>query len=73
MSLKYESVRTKNMLLHLKHGQKHRINGPAVLWKDGTIRYRQYNQLHRMDGPAVINSEDGNKWYCRGERNVPKI
>jgi hypothetical protein len=37
---------------YLRHGQAHRLDGPAELWRDGTFFWCQYNDLHRDDGPA---------------------
>ena len=45
-----------------QNGQYHRIDGPAVEFKDGTKWWWQNGILHRIDGPAV-EYPDGNKSY----------
>ena len=65
MTLAYETIRERTFLFHLVHKQLHRIDGPASIWEDGEMRWRQYNMLHRTDGPARIL---GNTYsfYIRG-------
>ena len=42
---------------------RHRLDGPAVEWSDGTKAWWVDDKLHRLDGPA-IKREDGTKeWY----------
>lgn len=35
-------------------GRLHCVDGPAVLWKDGSQSWWFHGKLHRLDGPAVI-------------------
>jgi len=49
------------------NNQKHRVNGPAGIWKDGHKEWWIHGQLHREDGPA-IECRDGTKyWYLHGK------
>jgi hypothetical protein len=49
------------------HGQRHRIDGPAILWDDGAYCYYRNDELHRTDGPAVV-WEGFKKWFINGEK-----
>lgn len=58
MSLKYQVKRTPYCLIYYRHGEKHRIDGPAFGWMGSEYEWIQYNKHHRLDGPAKIS-----KWY----------
>lgn len=51
--------------------QVHRLDGPAIIYPNGTKRWYQNGLLHRLDGPAVeyFSGTDGHhtKWWIRGE------
>ena len=44
------------------NGQRHRVNGPAIEYADGTKRWYLNDKLHRENGPAVEYA-DGEKWW----------
>ena len=46
-------------------GQLHRLDGPAVEWKDGS-RWYQNGKLHRTDGPAVVYANGTKYWWQNG-------
>ena len=48
-------------------GQYHRIDGPAILWANGSKMWWQNEQLHRTDGPAVEWADGRKRWYINGE------
>lgn len=45
---------------------RHRINGPAVEYADGTCIWIRHNVRHRDDGPAVILPDGSCKWVLSG-------
>lgn len=45
----------------------HRINGPAVIFKNGEKRWIQNGVLHREDGPAVLYPDGRGLWFLHGE------
>ena len=45
-----------------KTGELHRIDGPAVEYKNGTKVWYREGKRHRIDGPAV-ECKDGSKEY----------
>jgi hypothetical protein len=47
-------------------GQRHRTDGPAVIYANGTQGWWLNNQLHRTDGPAVIWADGAQFWYLNG-------
>lgn len=44
----------------------HRLDGPAVMFEDGTYYWFYEGTLHREDGPAV-NYSSFKKWYKYGK------
>jgi hypothetical protein len=48
-------------------GQRHRIDGPAVEYADGTKVWWLNDQLHRTDGPAVEWANGRKVWYLNGQ------
>ena len=44
-------------------GQRHRLDGPAVEWADGTTAWYQNDKLHRLDGPALEYVSGTKGWY----------
>ena len=46
-----------------QNGERHRIDGPAVEFKDGTEFWYQNGKLHRIDGPAVEWADGSKFWY----------
>ena len=52
--------------LWIKNNQLHRINGPALIAKDGSEIWFKNGVKHRNDGPAVILSSGEKIWYKNG-------
>ena len=50
-----------------EHSIRHRENGPAVIWADGSKFWLQDGQLHRIDGPAVERADCTKEWHINGE------
>jgi hypothetical protein len=50
-------------------GQRHRLDGPAVLYPNGCEYWYQFGHLHRDDGPAVIIPNRKVFWYQYGQRH----
>jgi hypothetical protein len=46
-------------------GQKHRLDGPAVEYSDGSCEWFMNGYWHRTDGPA-INFPGQKEWYING-------
>jgi hypothetical protein len=51
---------------HNEKGERHRENGPAVIFNNGTKQWRINGKLHREDGPAVILSCGEEDWWLNG-------
>lgn len=52
-----------------KDGRLHRVDGPAVEFKDGEKRWCKRGELHREDGPAVERPDGSKSWYLNGKRH----
>lgn len=50
----------------------HRLDGPAVIWADGTQMYYVDGKRHRTDGPAVIWANGTQEYYVDGKRLTPE-
>ena len=53
-------------------GQKHRTDGPAIIFDDGVGWWYQNGKRHRIDGPAIIYPDGMERWFING-KEVPKI
>lgn len=45
----------------------HRLDGPAVEWKDGAKEWRVEGKLHRLDGPAIEWNDGGKEYWLDGK------
>ena len=52
-----------------KHGQRHRTDGPAVIYLDNTRFWYINDQRHRTDCPAVIDA-DGSQYWWVNDQNI---
>ena len=50
----------------LGNGKLHRLDGPAVLYADGTEEWWVNGKHHRVDGPAVKKRNGFQAWYFHG-------
>jgi hypothetical protein len=48
------------------NGKRHRTDGPAVEWADGTRFWWLNGQRHRTDGPAVELADGCKEWWLNG-------
>ena len=51
--------------------QIHRLDGPAILYPNGTEFWYKNNKLHRTDGPAVTYKDGEELWFINGKRVEP--
>jgi len=47
---------------------RHREDGPAVEWDDGSKSWYLNDKYHREDGPAFEGPRGSKYWYLNGER-----
>lgn len=52
-----------------KEGQLHRVDGPAIIDKDGRNTWYLNNLIHREGGPAHSNLHGYEEWYNQGKRH----
>jgi hypothetical protein len=52
-----------------EHGKRHREDGPATTWTDGTKEWYLHGNLHREDGPALIYPNGSESWWIHGKRH----
>lgn len=51
------------------NGKLHRLDGPAVVFSNGTKQWYQNNKFHRLDGPAIISVDGTKHWFVNGMRH----
>ena len=75
MVVKWETITEKpdlrlNIQMDLNewyiHGERHREDGPAVEYRDGTKLWYINGKRHREDGPAVELSNGSKAWLLNG-------
>jgi hypothetical protein len=49
------------------NGEYHRVDGPAIIYPDGSEYWFLNGFLHRVNGPAVVNSNGYKVWYLNGK------
>jgi hypothetical protein len=49
--------------LWLQNGIYHRLDGPAVIYKDRYKEWRIKHIYHREDGPAIIRDDGAVEWF----------
>lgn len=50
-------------------GRPHRINGPAIVFPNGSEQWYRHGELHREGGPAMIWVGDSEAWFQNGVRH----
>lgn len=48
-------------------GERHRLDGPAVEYTDGSTEWYKEGKLHRLDGPARELANGTKAWYVEGQ------
>ena len=51
------------------HGAYHRLDGPAIIRRDGSQSWYKDGDLHREDGPALIYMHGEEHWFYNGARH----
>ena len=49
------------------NSQRHRLDGPAVIWASGTQAWYVNGQRHRLDGPAFIGANGSQEWWVNDQ------
>lgn len=53
----------KNKSYYNSKGQRHRLDGPAIEFKDGSYAWYKNGKLHRRGGPAYFDGIEYEWWY----------
>lgn len=56
----------KNEIFFNRHGQMHRVGGPALVLSNGIKKWYRNGVLHREDGPAAID-RTSKEWWFQGK------
>jgi len=54
---------------YYKNNKKHNDDGPAVIYRDGSVEYWVNGNLHSEDRPAVLNSNGTEEWWYNGRKH----
>jgi len=52
---------------HYKKNKLHRLDGPAVEWRNRDVAYYEDGVLHRIDGPALEYIDGTSVWFYMGK------
>jgi hypothetical protein len=52
-----------------KNGILHRVDGPAIISRDGLKVWYLDGKLHNINGPAIETDDGYQKWYQNGQLN----
>ena len=52
-----------------RDGLRHREDGPACMYQDGTKQWWLNGAQHRLDGPAVIFCDGSTEWWSYGMKH----
>ena len=50
------------------NGERHRADGPAIIYANGTRAWYVNGKRHRTDGPAIIRANGTQAWYVNDVR-----
>lgn len=68
----YDYPPSKKCCMWFLDGKRHRLDGPAVEWSDGSTEWWYQGLIHRLDGPAIEHS-DGSEWWYMGLRFIDVV
>ena len=65
---RYQIIKTEypDRVEYTLNGLRHREDGPAVEWSDGSKEWFINGIRHRIDGPAIIYSSGRKEWIING-------
>ena len=55
------------------NGQRHRLDGAAVIWASGHQEWWVNDQLHRPDGPARIYANGVQEWWVNHQNITAQV
>ena len=53
---------------YILEGKRHCLDGPAVVFPDGTKMWYLNNKRHRVDGPAIEWADGRKEYFIEGKR-----
>lgn len=65
----YEIITFSDRIEYRYYGLKHRIDGPAVEYKNGNKYWYLNGKFHREDGPAIEEVNGYKQWFLNGKRH----
>ena len=51
------------------NSELHRLDGPAIVWADGSKEWYVDGIQHRLDGPAIEWTNGEKRWYVNGKKH----
>jgi len=54
-----------------ENGDLHRLDGPAIIYSDGTKYWYRNGRCYRTDGPAIIYPGGFERWFIKGREIKP--
>lgn len=66
LTLRREIDKWGDIYYYNEHDERHRVNGPAIIYSAGVEYWYQNGKLHRLDGPAIVWASGHQRWYIDG-------
>jgi hypothetical protein len=67
LTITIDSSKTKRW--RNKKGKLHRLDGPAVEWRNGSKEWWVDGFRHRSDGPSIVYTDGHMEWHVIGMRH----
>lgn len=61
-----------NIHFYNEHGRHHRVDGPAVVYDDGSNIWYVNGKRHRIYGPAIEDINGKKYWFINGKKYSEK-
>ena len=68
-NINYEVDETEDSTIYRIESEKHREDGPAVEWANGSKEWWKRGKRHREDGPAIEYADGKKEWWVNGQRH----
>jgi hypothetical protein len=66
--VKKETNQNGSICYYNSKGQRHRLDGPAIEYMDGSYEWFKNGYCHRLDGPA-LKFPGQKQWWVNGKRH----
>lgn len=62
------NINGNNIYFFNSKNQRHRLDGPAIQYPDGSYYWYKEGEIHRIGGPAVFDEVDYYDWWVNDKQ-----